>query len=276
MKTHYVAAAVQMNSSLDKRANMQRAEALVREAAAQGASLVALPEMFNCLGPFADVVRQAESIPGPTSEALGRLAAELNINLLAGSICERGDQDNTSHNTSLLFSPDGEMVARYRKIHLFDVNLPGRVMVQESQWIAPGDEVVTAVTSLGRLGMSICYDLRFPELYRQFAEAAVDVLFVPAAFTKTTGRDHWEVLLRARAIENQAFVIAPNQCGRHTDDLVSYGHSMIIDAWGTVLARAAEEECVITAEIDLDEMRNVRAQLPALRHRRWAPVDLEK
>ena len=267
MKTRYVAAAVQMNSGEVKQANLQRAVRLVESAAKAGATLIALPEMFNCLGRFESVVQQAETIPGPTSDALSQLANRLNIYLLAGSICEVCPDTAKGFNTSLMFSPFGELIGKYRKIHLFDVDLPGRVTIQESDWIAPGDAVAMVETACGRLGMSICYDLRFPELYRQLADAGADVLFVPAAFTHATGRDHWEVLLRARAIENQAFVIAPNQHGSHPGDLTTYGHSLIIDPWGTVLADAGEQECVVTAEIDLQRLQEIRTQLPSLQHR---------
>ena len=268
MTVRYLAAVVQMNSGTDKLENIERASELVRRAARQGASLVALPEMFNCLGPFDVVVGQAEPIPGPTTETFSELAAELGVVLLAGSICERAGSAGKAYNTSLLFFADGALQARYRKVHLFDVDLPGRVTVQESQWIVPGNEIQTLTTPLGRCGLSICYDLRFPELYRRLADESVDVLFVPAAFTKVTGSAHWETLLRARAIENQAYVIAPNQCGMHGSELETYGHSMIVDPWGRVLAQADEEEDVIVAEIKLDQLHEVRAQLPALVHRR--------
>ncbi|MDH3718612.1 MAG: carbon-nitrogen hydrolase family protein [Planctomycetota bacterium] len=270
MSTKFLAAAVQLNSSEDKHACRQRATQLVEQAAGQGAQLVALPEMFNCLGRFSRIVAAAESIPGPTSDALGQLAARLGITLLAGTIAEQADEPGRAYNTSLLFSPDGRILARYRKIHLFDVDLPGRVTVRESQWIQAGDETTTVATPLGNFGLSICYDLRFPELYRRLAEGQAEIIFVPSAFTKVTGRDHWEVLLRARAIENQAYLIAPNQCGRHPPDLETYGNSMIVDPWGTVLKRAASDEDVIFAEIDLQQLRKVRQQLPALDHRRLA------
>jgi predicted amidohydrolase len=267
MSTEFLAAAVQLNSSEDKRACLRRAEHLVRQAADKGARLVALPEMFNCLGRFSRVVAAAETIPGPTTESLGKLARQLGITLLAGTICEQAGRSGKAYNTSLLFSPEGEILAKYRKIHLFDVDLPGRVTVRESRWIQPGDAPAAIATPLGKFGLSICYDLRFPELYRRLADQQVDILCVPSAFTKATGRDHWEVLLRARAIENQAYVIAPNQCGRHQPDLETYGNSMVVDPWGKVLARAETAEDVVLAPIDLPFLRDVRRQLPALDHR---------
>ena len=267
MSTEYQAAVVQLNSSEDKQHCLARAEQLICQAADEGAQLVALPEMFNCLGRFSEVVAAAEPIPGPTSEALAQLAQRLKITLLAGTICERAPAAGKAYNTSLLFSPSGEVLARYRKIHLFDIDLPGRVTICESNWIQAGHELATADTPLGNFGLSVCYDLRFPELYRRLANRQVDLIFVPAAFTKTTGRDHWEILLRARAIENQAYVVAPNQCGKHPGDLETYGNSMIIDPWGTVLARAGDGEEVVHAKIDLHRLRDIRQQLPALKHR---------
>lgn len=273
MSDRFIAAVVQLNSGEDKPTNLARATALVEQAAGQGATLVALPEMFNCLGRFPSVVDNAEPIPGPSSEAMRGLAARLGITLLAGSICEQSSEPGKAFNTSLLFSPQGEELARYRKIHLFDADLPGRVAVTESNWILPGDQIVAADTPLGTVGLSICYDLRFPELYRCMADRDVQIIFAPSAFTFATGKDHWEILLRARAIENQAIVIAPNQCGRHGPNLTTYGHSMIVDAWGTVLAEAGGREGIARAEIDLARLAEVRAQLPALEHRRRLDCD---
>jgi len=271
----YLAAAVQMQSGEDKGANLATATRLVEQAAAAGAQLVALPELFNCLGRYETVAAQAETVPGPTSDAMAALAARLHITLLAGSIAERdaavsnASPDAAVYNTSLLFDPDGRLLARYRKIHRFDVDLPGKVVARESQWFAAGRDVAPVATSLGTLGVAICYDLRFPELFRRLSAAAAQVIIVPSAFTLYTGRDHWEVLLRARAIENQAFVIAPNQCGRHSPQLTSYGHSAIVDPWGRVLACAPENgEALVSSAIDLDQLAAIRKHLPALTHRR--------
>lgn len=267
-------AVVQLNSGEDKAANLASATKWVEQAAGEGADLVALPEMFNCLGQFSTVVAGAESIPGPTSTAMQQLAKRLGITLLAGSICEQSSLPGKAYNTSLLFSPEGEELARYRKMHLFDVDLQGQVSVAESHWIMPGDQVVTAEARCVKVGLSICYDLRFPELYRHLSDAGVELIFAPAAFTEATGRDHWEVLLRARAIENQSIVIAPNQCGDHGPELKTYGHSMIVDAWGRVLASADNDPGIVSASIDLNDLRKIREQLPALTHRRLSETGL--
>ena len=268
MRESITAAAVQMNSGEDKQANLARATQLIEEAAQGGAQLVALPEMFNCLGRFSNVVQNAETIPGLTSQAMSQLALRLRVTLLAGSICERSEIEGKGYNTSLLFSPSGDILAKYRKVHLFDVDLPNRVAITESTWIVAGNETVTAETPCGNLGLSICYDLRFPELYRRLADQRVEIILVPAAFTMTTGRDHWEILLRARAIENQAFIIAPNQWGRHGQELTTYGNSMIVDPWGRILARADDGEGMALAALDFQRLTEFREQIPALAHRR--------
>ena len=268
MARSFTAAAVQMNSGVDKQVNLRTAERLVREAANAGATLVALPEMFNCFGAFEIITASAEPIPGPTSLWLADLARELSITLVGGSLCEVEPKTDQRFNTSLVFAPDGTTLATYRKMHLFDVDLPEGVSVCESKWITAGSEVVAVDTSLAQLGLSICYDLRFGALYRKLADATAEVLLVPAAFTTHTGRDHWQVLLRARAIESQAFVIAPNQWGEHEPNLSTYGHSMIIDPWGKVHGVLEEGDGYVLAEIDLDYLHTVRAQLPSLAHRR--------
>ncbi len=264
-----VAAAIQMNSCEDKRANMATATQLVEQAAAAGSQLVALPEMFNCLGRFEVVVAGAERIPGPTSEAMSGLAARLGILLYAGSICERSEVTGKGHNTSLLFDRQGELVARYRKIHLFDYHVPGEVNYAESQFILAGDEVVCTATEQAQLGHATCYDLRFPELFRRLSAAGAEVLLTPSAFTLSTGRCHWQTLLKARAIENLSFLVAPNQCGRHAAELVTFGHSAIVDPWGEVLASAGgDREEVVMAEMQAARLADVRGRLPALSHRR--------
>lgn len=264
------AAAIQMRSGADKQANVAAAERLVGEAAAGGAQVVALPELWNCLAPHEEMVRQAEPIPGETSEKMSDLARAHGIYLLAGSISERVELEigPRVYNTSLLFGPGGEELARYSKVHLFDVDLENGPHVEESKWFAPGDTVRTAETPHGNWGFSICYDLRFGALYRALVGRGAEVIFVPSAFTKITGAAHWMILLRARAIECQAVVIAPNQCGLHGPDLESYGHSAIIGPWGEVLASAGEEEeVVVTAEVSLDRVDEVRRQIPVQRHR---------
>jgi deaminated glutathione amidase len=263
----YLAAAVQMTASSVKEENLAKAETFVRLATERGATLIVLPEVFAWRGPRAEEPAQIEPIPGPTSERLRDLARHHQIYLLAGSFLEKGD-DARSYNTSLLLGPQGDTLAHYRKIHLFDVDIPGQVRVKESDAKQPGEAVVTGTTPLGVFGLSVCYDLRFPELYRQLAAKGAEVMFVPSAFTFPTGAAHWEPLLRARAIENQTYIIAPNQIGKNVHGYADYGNSMIIDPWGKVIARAPDKECFITAEIDRDYVEKVRRELPCLTHRR--------
>jgi predicted amidohydrolase len=264
----WVAAAVQMASGADRAANLERATTLVREAAARGARLVVLPEVFAWRGPRSEEGPVAEPIPGPTTDRMGALARDLGVHLCAGSVLERAPGEPRPYNTSCVFDPTGKLVARYRKVHLFDVDLPGRATVRESEARAPGDEVVTAPTALGTLGLSICYDLRFPELYRRLSRAGAEVLLVPSAFTYPTGAAHWEVLCRARAIENQCYLVAADQTGTSPHGHADWGDSLIVDPWGRVLARAGDGEGVVTAEIDPAVLARVRRELPCLAHAR--------
>ena len=272
----FLAAVVQLSSSSDGEGSCREAEALVRKAAARGAVLVATPENTNYLGPHEEKVRLAEGLDGPTCTRFAALARELGIHLLLGSFNERAALDEEDepagrcHNTSVLFGPDGGVLAVYRKIHLFDVAVPPDVVFQESATVAAGSEAVIAETPLAWIGLSICYDLRFPELYRALVENGAEVLAVPSAFTLATGKDHWEPLLRARAIENQAWVLAPAQHGRHDDGGLrqSWGHAMIVGPWGEVVAQVSDGPGVAVAEIDLARQRAIRERLPALRHRR--------
>ena len=266
----YLAAAIQMNAGPDKPANLERAERLVRVGAARGANLVALPEVFNWRGKRNEQAAAAETLDGQSLTLMSRLARELQIHIVAGSITEQVASDSRCYNTSVLIGPDGKQLAVYRKIHLFDVDLPGRVTVRESDAKLAGADVVTAVTPLGAIGLSICYDLRFPELYRRLTFAGAQILSVPSAFTFPTGEAHWEPLIRARAIENQAYVIAPAQFGPNIYGYSDYGNSMIVDPWGRVLARAADQEGVVVAPIDLEYQDRVRRELPALKHARRA------
>jgi deaminated glutathione amidase len=267
------AAAVQLNSAGDKARNVETAERLVRAAAADGAQLVALPEKWNLLGDSATLLEGAEPLDGPTIAVARSWARELGIHLVAGSIAERVADQVKSFNTSTLIGPEGEVEATYRKIHMFDVDVGG-VAYRESEHEEPGEEIVSAGLGGGlegiTLGMTICYDLRFPELYRILAVRGARVITVPSAFTLDTGKDHWEVLLRARAIENQAFVVAPNQIGEAPPHYRSYGRSSILDPWGVVLAQAPDEECFIAAELDLELQDRVRTTLPSLANRRPA------
>jgi predicted amidohydrolase len=264
----FLAAVVQMASGADRAANVARATALVREAAARGARLVVLPEVFAWRGAATDDPTAAETVPGPTTAAMAALAKELTIFLCMGSILEAVPRDDRRFNTSCLVDPAGKIVGTYRKIHLFDVALPGRVDVRESATRIAGDETVVASTPLAAIGCSICYDLRFPELYRRLAADGAEVLVVPSAFTLPTGAAHWEVLCRARAIENQCWLLAANQTGASPHGHRDYGNSMIVDPWGAVVARLGEEEGIAIAELDPAQLARVRAELPALTHRR--------
>lgn len=268
MPEPYLAAAVQMCSQEDVGGNVAAATRCIEQAVDAGARLVVLPEMFACFGRWEQMLASAEPVPGPTSRAMSALAARRKIVLVAGSLCEQIAGEAKVHNTSLVFGPDGSLLARYRKAHLFDVDLPGQLTVMESRWLVPGEKAVAVPTPLGTLGQAICYDLRFPALFARLEEAGAEVLCVPSAFTAATGRDHWEVLVRARAIESQAFVVAANQTGQHAGQFVAHGHSAIVDPWGKVLAMAGEEVEVVMAPIDLARVEEVRRRLPALRHRR--------
>jgi predicted amidohydrolase len=262
------AAAVQLNSNEDKERNLGIAERLVRDAAADGAELVVLPEKFNVLGSSEQLAAGAEALDGPTLRWAGSLARELHVWLVAGSIVEALEHDEKLRNTSALIGPDGSIHAVYRKIHLFDVEV-GDMVYRESDVEGPGDEIVVADAGALELGLAVCYDLRFPELFRIMAVRGAHAFSLPSAFTVPTGRAHWEVLVRARAIENQVFVIAAGQVGRHPPDHESYGHSMIVDPWGAVLASAADEpERVVVADLDLEAQAETRRKLPSLANRR--------
>jgi predicted amidohydrolase len=259
-------AAIQLNSNGDKKRNLAAAERLVRAAAAEGAEFVALPEKWNLLAGGEELVAGAEPLDGPSLTAARGWARDLGVHLLAGSISECGAEGEKASNTSVLINPDGEDVAVYRKIHMFDVDAGG-VSYRESEHERPGTEPVAAPVGDLTLGMTVCYDLRFPELFRILALRGARVIAVPSAFTLATGRDHWEVLLRARAIEDQVFVVAPNQCGEAPPHYSSFGHSLIVDPWGAVLATAPDGEGFVAAELDFAEQDRVRESLPSLANR---------
>lgn len=260
------AAAVQLNSNGDKERNLAAAERLVRAAAADGAEFVALPEKWNLLAGGEELVAGAEPLDGPSLTAARGWAQELSIHLLAGSISERGGEGEKASNTSVLIGPEGDDLAVYRKIHMFDVDAGG-VSYRESEFERPGSEPVTAAVGDLTAGLTVCYDLRFPELFRILALRGARLIAVPSAFTLATGRDHWEVLLRARAIENQLFVIAPNQCGEAPPHFSSFGRSAIVDPWGVVLATAADGEGFAAADLDFAAQDRVRESLPSLANR---------
>jgi predicted amidohydrolase len=261
------AGAVQLTATDDIDHNVATAERLVRQAAAQGAELVCLPEKWTAIGTDELLERRAEPLGGPIISWARSLARELGIDFVAGSIVESAAGEKSS-NTSVHIGPDGEVRAVYRKIHMFDVEVDG-VAYLESATERPGEQIVVSELAGGtRLGMTICYDLRFPELYRILAIRGAEVIVVPSAFTLATTRDHWAVLVRARAIEDQCFVVAPNQIGHHPGGYRSGGRSMIVDPWGLVLASAPDSECAIVAELDLASPRGVRARIPSLANRR--------
>ena len=273
--TKFIAAAIQMDSQDDKNANLAAAEGYIREAAAQGARLVVLPETMNYIG--RDIAGEAESIPhGLTFRKMAGLARELGIWLEAGSIYESNPEDpSRPFNTTFLIRPDGTLAAKYAKLHPFDVVLPNGVTSRESDRVCPGKVLAAADTELGKLGLAICYDVRFGEIFRLMALDGAKIFAVPANFTVNTGKDHWETLVRARAIENECYVIAPNQMGKKPR-FTAYGNSMIVDPWGTVIARASEKPGVITAEIDLEYVTKVRQSTFTLDNRRPDVYRLEK
>jgi len=263
-------AAVQLNSTADPSANLASADRLTRAAAADGAKLIVLPEKWTAIGSDEQQRAAAETLDGPAIAWARAIARELEVDLVAGSILERVPGQEKLANTSVHVDPQGEVRASYRKLHMFDVEVAGR-SYRESDIEEPGEEIVTSETADGvQLGLSICYDLRFPELYRILAVRGARIIAVPAAFTLATTRDHWETLLRARAIENQAFIVAANQVGAHPAGHRSGGRSMIVDPWGLILAQASDREGHVLAELDLERQLEIRAQLPSLANRRPA------
>lgn len=257
-----------MTSTPDKSRNLAAAHDLMLEARDRGAELVALPENFALLTDDSrQFLEEAETLKGITVESLREWAAEQDLWILGGSVALKTKTPGKLTNTSLLISPDGDIVARYDKIHLFDVKLSGDRDYHESEHIQPGKKTVVVETPLGRMGLSICYDLRFPELYRDLAAKGAHVIFVPSAFTTLTGKAHWDVLTRARAIENQAFVVAPAQTGQPHPGRQTHGHSRIIDPWGRILAERPQGQGIVYAELDFRELERIRRELPALAHR---------
>ena len=263
-----IAAAVQLTSTADRDRNLATADRLTRAAAAAGAQLVLLPEKWAVLGTPEETAAGAEPFDGPAIRWARDVARELGIDLVAGSIAERVPGQEKGSNTSVHVGPDGEVHATYRKMHMFDVQVGGRAY-RESEHEQPGDDIVLTSTADGvEVGMTVCYDLRFPELYRILAVRGARVLTVPAAFTLATTREHWEVLLRARAIEDQCFVVAANQIGEHAPGIRSGGRSMIVDPWGVVLAQAPDAETFITADLDFGRLEEIRRSVPSLANRR--------
>lgn len=264
----YLAAAIQMTSLPDLQKNLVQAEELIELAVRQGAELVTLPENFSFLGEEANKIAQAVAIAQESEKFLKTMAQRFQVTILGGGFPVPVDTGK-AYNTALLVDPNGQELARYKKVHLFDVNLPDGNTYQESNTVMAGTEMPQVYSSgeLGTLGLSVCYDVRFPELYRHLAHKGADVLFVPATFTAYTGKDHWQVLLQARAIENTCYVIAPAQTGQHYALRQSHGHAMIIDPWGVILADAGDQPGAAIAEINPARLKQIRRQMPSLEHR---------
>ena len=261
-------AIVQMNSRDDKRDNVATALDLIDRAAATGARLVALPEVWPYLGPDDTVLDQAETIPGPITDVFAQRARRHGIYIHGGSIYEKRQGDPGIYNTTFVLDPMGEIIARYSKIHMYDVVLDGVAEYQESASITPGDEIaITEIDGIA-VGLTICYDLRFPELFRILALRGAQAIMLPAAFTLMTGKDHWEPLIRARAIENELYMIAPAQWGSHAPGKWCYGRSMIVDPWGTVLTTAADGVGIASSTVEPSRVAAVRRQIPSLANRR--------
>jgi predicted amidohydrolase len=256
---------VQLNSGLDADRNVGRAEDLIRDLAP--VDLIALPEVFALRGDDADYQASAQPLDGPLVTRMARIASGRSAYLLLGSVMEKAGEH--IHNTSVLLNRSGKIAATYRKMHQFEVRLDDGTVVREADTYTAGDEPTITGLDGWQVGLSICYDLRFPELYRRYSREGADLMFAPANFTQQTGRAHWEVLVRARAIENQCFVLAPNQCGINpATKVVSHGHSMIVGPWGEIMSEAGEDEQVLTAELTHGALASVRSKLPALKHRR--------
>jgi predicted amidohydrolase len=264
----YLAAAIQMTSVPDLEKNLVQAEELIDLAVRQGAELVTLPENFSFLGREEDKIAQAAAIASKSEKFLKTVAQRFQVTILGGGFPVPVDA-NKVYNTALLIGPSGEELACYQKVHLFDVNLPDGNTYRESSTVQAGTQlpVVYSSTELGNLGLSICYDVRFPELYRHLADKGADVMFIPAAFTAYTGKDHWQILLQARALENTCYVVAPAQTGKHYALRQSHGHAMIVDPWGVILADAGDRPGVAIAEINPLRLEQVRRQMPSLQHR---------
>ena len=259
-------AAIQMTSGPNKEKNLNQAEKLIKKAVKKKAKFVVLPEVFNYRGGLSEAVKQAEYIPGYSTVFISKLAKKYNVWILIGSMLER--KARKPFNTSVLINPHGKIVAKYRKMHLFDIKLKGKEILESKRNQSGNKPKLTNISGL-KAGLSICYDLRFPELYRYYSKNNAEVLCIPSSFTKSTGEAHWHTLVKARAIENLAYVIAPNQAGIGSGGIKTFGNSLIVDPWGNVLAGGpANGEAVIIADIDLDKLKKIRANLPALEHRR--------
>lgn len=259
-------AAIQMTANDDKERNVALAVELVDIAVGRGAELIVLPEMFNCYASPDVMVRNAEAVPGYTTDIIAQKARECGVYIVCG-IYEKAD-DQRAYNTCVAIGQDGKVLGTYSKTHLFDIDVPGAITYMESDNVAPGKKITTLPIKDIQCGMAVCYDLRFPELFRVMALRGTMIFALPCAFTHATGRWHWDSLVRARAIENQTFLIAANQIGRHPNNIVSHGNSMILDPWGRVLAHASDDDNVIVAELDLGVLASVRSEMPLFMQRR--------
>lgn len=273
MTDKYKIALVQMDTQNDKKTNMEHALGWIDEAAKENVSLVCFPEVMNLIGKNVGEGGGREPVPGYATERLMEKAKEHGIYIHGGSVTEEIPGERRSYNTSVLINPQGEIIAQYRKLHTFDIMLSDGRPFRESDRVHPGAEIVTAKTELGTFGMSICYDVRFPELYRLLAMEGAQVIFVPSSFTLETGKDHWEPLLRARAIENGCYIVAAGQTGKKPA-YTAYGNSMVVNPWGVVTARLGEHPGILYAEIDLDYQRQVQGQMPSLENRRTDVYDV--
>jgi len=265
----YKAAAIQMNSQPVLEKNFRQAERLIKKAHGEGAEFISLPENFAFLGDFDKRIKNAEKICTETESFLKEIAGRLGIYLLGGSFPVPA-RNGKVYNRSIMIDPDGQVAAQYDKIHLFDVDLGDDEIYRESDYVEAGnpETVLFLSENIGNIGLSVCYDLRFPELYRSLSAKGAEILTIPSAFTKKTGRVHWEVLLKARAVENTCYVVAPAQTGVHGKKRETYGHGMIIDPWGNVLGEGGTEPEIITAEIDFQLLEEIRDSMPSLKHRR--------
>lgn len=268
----YTVAVAQMDSQNNKAENLAIMAEYIEEAGRKGAKLIAFPEVATG---WSEDIAYAEHIPGPTTEFLSQKAKECGVWVHAGSISETNRDGNKTYNTSVLINPQGEIVATYRKLHNFDMVLPDGVAVRESDRKQAGNQVITVDTELGKIGMAICYDMRFPELFRLMMLEGAQIVILPANFTMATGKDHWEPILRARAIENGCYLLAPNQIGKK-EKFDAYGNSMIVDPWGTVIGRASQKTGITMAEVDLDYLEEIRRKNPILQNRREDIYQLRK
>lgn len=271
----YIAGVIQIDTQGDYNENLRVAKELIAEGADRGAKVVALPENWSYQGH--DYLQYAEDIPGGNVfNELAKLAVKHNIWIHGGSISQKGSDDPRPYNTTMLINPKGELVAKYNKIHVFDVDVINAGSYRESDIKKPGNDIVVVDTDeLGKIGLSICYDIRFPEMYRLMALEGAEIFVAPASFLLMTGKDHWETLLRARAIENSCYMLAPGQCGVKYDG-PTYGRSMIIDPWGNVIATASDKPCVITGEIDLEYRLKIKKQVITLENRREDVYSLKR